>query len=91
MTGSKVEINLICANAETSNDQQVLCFAKDTLIQFGLGTNADDVHVPVKYPGQIDEEPPNQGGTLKTHTGSCQPVDPPEGKFSELQLDNLGL
>jgi hypothetical protein len=49
MTGGVVEIDLVGANAEAADDQQVLGLAEDLFAESGLGANTDDVNIARKH------------------------------------------
>lgn len=44
--GSVFEVDLVRADAEAANDEQVLGLTQDLLGQLGLGANTNDMHVP---------------------------------------------
>lgn len=45
MLGSIFEINLVCADAETTNNQQVLGFIQNLLVQLCLGADANNMNI----------------------------------------------
>lgn len=45
MAGSKVEVDLVGANAEATNDKEVLGLTQNTLGKLGLRADADDVDI----------------------------------------------
>lgn len=48
MIRCELNIHLVRANAETTNDEQVLRFSENLGCQLGLGSNANDVHISRK-------------------------------------------
>jgi hypothetical protein len=45
LLGSSLQVNLIGANAKTTNSNQFLGFIKDLLCKLGFGTNTNDMSV----------------------------------------------
>ena len=47
VAGGVLEVDLVCSNTEAADDDEVLCGLKHLCAQFGLGTDTDNVNIPV--------------------------------------------
>jgi hypothetical protein len=47
MLGGIVEVDLVCSNAEASDDDQVLCLTQHSVVQLRLGANTNNVDVTI--------------------------------------------
>ena len=54
-----LEVDLVCTDAETANDNQVLGFGEDAGSKLGFGTDTEDVDITKKegkFSGRVLEE-----------------------------------
>ena len=64
MFGGVLRVDLICAYAEASNDNQVLGLSKDSGCKLGLGAYANDVNIST----MISSRPPHAKGFMRYPT-----------------------
>ena len=45
MSGSVIEVDLVCSDAEATDDNEVFCLAENFLSKFSLRSNPKDMHI----------------------------------------------
>lgn len=98
MSGGVLQVDLVGADTEAADDQQVLGFAEDLFRQLGLGTNADDMDVPTSRSANVNREtrpgPPGEECVLLidcTRKGKVSPDLLNELVFGQGGLESLYL